>query len=459
MATALKQPDTPFSVGVSCPGCGGEVDLQQDFFVTTCTHCGSVLRVLAPDVPPAFYAVPKINASQARPAVDRYLKEHGMPLTNSHPVIKSILYPYWKIDGLAIKIRHVTEEPPVSDETGASEDARPERQFRRSVSMSPYTHTVAAGVADDLIPVSIGLRAGYLKLRPYDTDLLPLGYEAMTLARDWSDALARAKTSTQAITSATGDRLQGNRTDLSCMRASVVYVPYLIIEWYGRTIMRAAVDAVSGRVAGYAERPTDEMAVVSAEPNAHFNFGLLGIEFHRCAICGRDLPTEPSYVYTCANCGRLTLLGPLRHHAIECAPSRPDDLLVPFWRVKPTDSAIPVMIPAFRIANAEAGYRLARRMTGAASRLKTTVTPPTSNHCAPVNIEPAEARALADTIAFRHALEYNDKACFVASSPDTPASLVFVPFHPDDYFWTDSVLGVVTFERALTRPAQCGSIR
>jgi DNA-directed RNA polymerase subunit RPC12/RpoP len=460
MATVLRRPDAPFTIGVSCPGCGSEVDLEQGFFVTTCKHCGSVLRVLAPDVPPAFCAVPKIDPSRARVAVDRYLKAQGLPLTSSQHAVKSILYPYWKIDALAVKVRHVTEDVPVSGETDAGDQPQPGQQSRRTVSLAPYTLTVSAGVIDDLVPASIGLRAGYLKLRPYDANLCPQGYEALRIVREWGDALARAESSTRAITNSIGDSSNDNRTDLLCARASIIYFPYLIIESYGPTVRRAVVDAVSGRVAGCDERSMDEIVSATPESESQTSFGQLGIEFHRCATCGQNLPSEPSYLYACRNCGRLTRLGPAKGIEIENVEPLPDDLLVPFWRITSATGAASAMIPAFRIANAEAGYRLAHRMTGAAPRLRTIATGPSaSSQIAPVNVDASEARVLADVVSFRHALERNENAKFVESGPPQATSLVFVPFHPDEYFWVDSVLGAVTFERALLRCARGETVR
>ena len=56
-----------------------------------------------------------------------------------------------------------------------------------------------------------------------------------------------------------------------------------------------------------------------------------------------------------------------------------------------------IMVPAFRIANAEAGYRLARRMTGAVSKLHANTAPLSeTSHMAPVNVDRREAQALAD---------------------------------------------------------------
>ena len=55
-----------YSIGVTCPGCGGKLKLDQDFFVLPCKHCGSVLRVQMPEVPPAFMVKGELSGGSFR---------------------------------------------------------------------------------------------------------------------------------------------------------------------------------------------------------------------------------------------------------------------------------------------------------------------------------------------------------------------------------------------------------
>ncbi|MEE8577598.1 MAG: hypothetical protein V3T31_10120, partial [candidate division Zixibacteria bacterium] len=55
MATQTKTTNkSGFYIEVTCPGCGGTLDLDTDFFVLECTHCGSVHRVVMPEAPAAY---------------------------------------------------------------------------------------------------------------------------------------------------------------------------------------------------------------------------------------------------------------------------------------------------------------------------------------------------------------------------------------------------------------------
>jgi predicted RNA-binding Zn-ribbon protein involved in translation (DUF1610 family)/ribosomal protein S27E len=450
MATALTRPESGFVIGVTCPGCGGEVELQHDFFVTTCDHCGSVLRVLMPEATPAFVARPKMTPPQARAALDRYLKDSDRPLSSSNMTCRCILYPYWRIEAFTVKVRTDTEEIPVYAEDAPFNERESEARERRTVGLTPYSTSIGAGEQNDLIPATIGMRADYLKLYPMESDVLPDEYECVSVERDWASALSRAETVVGKIAAANTTTFGQQRTDLVYPRASLVFFPFLVLTSLGDRPMRAVVDSVAGRVVSYSQTIASgsHRAEVST-PNPAF--GRIGLEFHRCAICGQDLPARASLVYLCPNCGRLTLLGSLRSEKVRCAEHDPSDPLIPFWGFRVSEAAPPTLIPAFRIANAEAMYRLSRRISGAASRLAALVELAGHDRLAPVTLDRAEAQAIADVLTYRKALEFDERARFVQSPKSDNCTLLFVPFRAEEYFYRDMVTGAVTFERALLK--------
>lgn len=443
MATALTKAEAGFVVAASCPGCGGEVELGQDFFVTACRHCGSVLRLLVPQAPTAYFARPKIQPAQARAALDRHLKEQQQPLTRSTCETREILYPYWKLDALTVKVRTITEEVPTHSEDQNAYARSPESRTRRTVALSPLTLTVAAGPSDPMIPATIGLRADYLKLMPFGSGDLPDDFAVVPVVRDGEDALEKIHCSTRMLDNCAHSPADAkHRTELVGIRATVIYMPYLVLTIDEDRALRAVIDGVSGRVVscGNESRHND----LSAERSVAL--GHVNLELHRCTACGEDLPAKSSLVYCCRNCGRITILEGAGGSTIRCAPHTEDDLLVPFWQCANS------IVPAFRISNAEAMFRLSRRVSRVFGRLSFGSSIGAASRLAPCGVTPGEAVAIDQIITFREQIEANPRALFQpAANANRPTELLFIPFRPRDYFWVDSVIDSISFERALLR--------
>ncbi len=441
MATALStaKQGAGFTIGASCPGCGGEVELGSDFFVTECRHCGSALRLILPSAPPAYFAKPRFTPPQARAALDRRLREGGKPLTTSSWSCEQVLYPYWKLDLLTVKVRTVIEELPQYIEPAETADDEPRTTSRRTVAITPSTLTLAAGPSHPAIPVSIGLRADYIKLYPFSVGNQPEEFSALPVQLDGDSALARAKSSTKTINAIAESAPGGQpQTNLVGLRASVCYLPYFI---FSANRISSAVDALSGRVV------TENVSVEGPmESKRSLPLGEIGLELHRCPSCGADLPTKPSLVYFCRNCGRKVLLSGADGAQILCAPHMEGDLLVPFWRIGKS------VVPAFRIQNAEAMYRLARRASGAASKLVFDSVVEPMCDTAPITLSHKEASMVSAIVDYRLQLDRNPRATFQLPS-ESPESkgLLLIPFKPQEYFWVDSILSAISFERALLK--------
>lgn len=441
MATALStaKQRAGFTIGASCPGCGGEVELGTDFFVTECHHCGSALRLILPSAPPAYFAKSRFRMSQARAALDRRLKESGKPLTTSSWSCEQVLYPYWKLDLLTVKVRTVIEGLPQYIEPAETADDEPRTTSRRTVAITPSTITVAAGPPHPAIPASIGLRADYIKLYPFSTGNHPDEFTALPVELDGDSALARANSSTKTINAIAESAPGGQpQTNLVGLRASVCYLPYFI---FSANRISSAVDALSGRVVS--ENVTVEE---HAELKRSLPLGEIGLELHRCPTCGADLPTKPSLVYFCRNCGRNVLLSGADGSQILCAPHTERDLLVPFWRIGES------IVPAFRISNAEAMYRLTRRVTGGIGKLVFEGAIESTSNISPVTLSQREAAIVSAIVDYRFKLDRNSKATFqLPGALPESTELLLIPFRPEEYFWVDSILSAISFERALLK--------
>ena len=139
--TQTSKNQSGFYIGVSCPGCGGELKLEDEFFVLACGHCGSVLRVTMPEIPPAYLVSARVTEREARFAIDRYLKENGLPLTDSSLQFKRIYYPYWKVDAVLLKVRNRIETREHGCDENGQSDYVTEKE-KTDISLTPYSTTM-----------------------------------------------------------------------------------------------------------------------------------------------------------------------------------------------------------------------------------------------------------------------------------------------------------------------------
>jgi len=102
--------------------------------------------------------------------------------------------------------------------------------------------------------------------------------------------------------------------------------------------------------------------------------------------------------------------------------------------------------------NFEAMYRLAKRMSAASPRLELVTAESIDKRFVPVDIGMNSALTTAGLVIYREMLRRSQDASpeDVQFSPDE-ASLFFASFHPQSYFYVDSSLGAVTFEKSLVR--------
>jgi hypothetical protein len=67
-----------------------------------------------------------------------------------------------------------------------------------------------------------------------------------------------------------------------------------------------------------------------------------------------------------------------------------------------------------------------------------------------VDVLPSQAVVLANVVFYRYALEKNNSIPKEQLAIDlNSAQLCYIPFEPENYFFTDSVLKSITFEKSL----------
>ena len=458
-----------FYIEVTCPGCGGTLDLDTDFFVLECTHCGSVHRVEMPDVPVAYMISAKVDASEARFAIDRYLKKHLLPLTGSGMLLKQLYYPYWKIDAVLFRVRNKVYERVIAQES-EYHDAIVSSHDRTEISLSPYTTTRAAGMDFEGIPISIGMRTEYTRMLPYAPENIDDDFDSLPVLTTWEDVRRDLLVNMGVVGDIDEADFGSNVTELFHPRASLVYFPFLVFESYSQGgFNRYVVDGVSGRVLEHVDEIDNDRQFDYPDTPA-MEFGALTVTHHRCPNCGVDLPAEQSYVYICHNCHDLIVLGDVGrvHKELLLAegPENKQSKMFPFWTFKiPGANAVEfqkmfggihrsdrLVIPAFKSQNFDAVFRLAKRMSAAIPQLDLAAVEKLDSRFLPVSVSLDEALMLGEIIVFRQGFSRpNSSAKEERMFLPDDIKLVYVPFHPEHYFYVDSVMNIITFEKSLTR--------
>lgn len=461
-----------FYIGVTCPGCGGDLEIEDNFFVLTCDHCGSNLKIVLPDKPVAFMVESKVNLREIRFGIDRYLKENDLPLTNSDIQMKHLLYPYWKVDGVMLKVRTVTEKREIFDNTensyyqggGSIESER----TRTDTTLLPSVITSPAGLEYTDIPPSLGLRTEYITIVPFTKNRVDDEFKPLHVTRTLETAKKQAMETIAKLTNYASDFRGPNKSELLNPKGSIVYFPYVIAETYSPSFYRFTIDGLTGRVLDFDDKPEVPVDAGDAEPIS--DFGDLTVELHRCHNCGFDLPAGRSYVYICDNCQEVNRYDPVR--PVECAVETADgsndseDPLFPFWLLElPEDEGEAirrvfgglfrspyVAIPAFTIPSFEAVFRLAKRMSSAVTKIPCSPVESFNSRFLPVTLAHSEALMLGEVIVYRDQVRRNAKAQFdEVNLHPVGAKLVYVPFHAENYFYVDSILNAVTVEKSLVK--------
>jgi hypothetical protein len=467
MTTAVQPRKGGFRIGVTCPGCGGELELADDFFVLTCSHCSSVLRVVMPEVPAAFLVHRTKSKLEVRPLVDRYCKENGLPLTNSYFQTQSLLYPYWKIDAVTLKVRNTVYEADCNPDAETLEySATEEREFT-SVNLTPFSATCAAGAPMPEIPFTLGARAEYIKMLPLADQNIGGDETCVSLTVPMAKALGQISSGIVKMGQLDTTSFKPNSTELLHPKGSIVFFPYFVVDSRASSkLIRFVVDGVTGRVAGHAWLEEAAENLPDQEETPRIEFGALGVVLHRCPNCGVDLPETRSFVYQCHNCDRIFFMekNPLLKNKLEQTAGQigETDNLVPFWSIHLPPGASPqlqrlfggiyrsdfLLVPAFKMRNLEAMFRLCKRMSSMAPKLTMQPCEKLGSRQLPVTVSAEEGLTMVELV-WRREIVGRDmiKEPGKLSFSPTEISLVYAPFHSEQYFFVDSVSGAVTFER------------
>ncbi|PWB72116.1 hypothetical protein C3F09_07100 [candidate division GN15 bacterium] len=447
---------------MTCPSCGGELELQDDFFVLTCSHCESVLRIVMPEIPPAFMVRRKASQREAMFQLDRYCREQGLPFVSGAQVTP-VSYPYWKLDAVALKVRHTTYEVETTDTDEAYDDSRTEEREFTAINLAPVSVTRLATQSTSGVPCSLGLRTDYLRMIPFSQESTEpdTTYYSVNVRED----LARATAFKGVVEAGKIDYANAakNSTEIFGSRASVIHFPYFRVDSVTPEGIRTFyIDGVTGKVSGSAEQTVDS-PVLEMEDSSAVQFGALKVSLHRCGNCGVDLPATRSCVYQCHNCGRIAFLEShalLQPTLLSVIGTVKESTHFPFWSMQFAEedqSALRkifggilmsdrIMVPAFKIRNTEAMYRLCKRMSAAAGRIEFAQIETLSPASAPATVSLREALTMVELLWHRDLAGREIRTNIDSGFNPISVQLAFVPFAKEQYFYVDAALKAVTFE-------------
>ncbi|MDF1544403.1 MAG: hypothetical protein P1R58_04800 [bacterium] len=502
-----------FFVSVTCPGCGAGLTIDTDFFVLTCDYCDSVIRIKMPDLPPAWLIQAKTKKREIRFSIDRHLKELDRPLTDSSLQYKRIYYPYWKVDAFLMKVRNRIEERLVQVASEDSPEVVSQSDktdigispYSVTIASGPRLPGVpeSLGVRSQTIealPFTVENQQNEFDAleidRPWSEIKTRIVYAVLSLGDFDSPAFGRNRT----------DMLY---PDYSV----IYFPYYLVDTFSGSDYLRFVVDGLSSRVlhcydpmnqdppeegthaARYLSRAAANLDVSfekgrgaaavrtistgkandigieglnDAEEETALEFGDLCIELHRCTTCGVDLPETKSPIYICSNCHELKAIEEIKFPLEPILTCRGEitksSQFLPFWRFQlPPEQAKrlrfifggmymaeSMVVPAFKGPNYDALVRLARKMSFAQTRLEFEPLEGNPKGYGQIEVSPAEGVRYMNLLAFREQL-VKSGGSKVVNEEFTPVSagIIYAPFSLENYFYVDSVLKSITFEKQL----------
>ncbi len=454
-----------FQIEVTCPGCGATLELGQDFLTVTCASCSSVLRITLPNVPPAYVVRAKILDSNVRFHVDRHLKLNQKHLTDSLSVVRRFYYPYWKIDGILLRLRHRKDTRVYFNE--ATDTEATTEQIKVETTLSPYDITIASGSPSKAIPWNLGERVDFVKTVPFAEQLLQERFHCQPVKSSWQDAITNATKAVQQINCIDGGEFGANITQLLRPLLSLIYFPYVHVKMIsddgGGHLL---VDGLTGRVVYECEDDLISGSLGESEDDATEHMSV-GIEMHKCRNCGEQLPDDKSYAYVCRNCQHVQMLeeNPAISNTISVVAGKgiAEETFFPFWMLtfppgqlqesgyrSRGENADTLVVPAFRIGNFEAMYRLVKRITGSVTRFSMEGSCDAGQQFRAATLSSAEAIALAQVVLTRNLVEQGTPLQRHCPEINCEKILLFyAPFRAENYFYIDSYLDAVTFERTL----------
>ena len=335
---------------LTCPQCGGTVDLDEDASVFRCRYCDSVLKPTGRNEVQSFFFPPKGTKEQVGKALLSALrKKMGLVRLGAAFLVYA---PYWRVRGLLFQWafgRRYTQ----TLYGGTSYD-----NFKKLRAVS-YDRTFPGFNERDWGVHSLGLRAQVLRMWPYNKERM--GSEALVMRQEvpLKDAARMALQTPHPGNDDPNDKTDILTTHLIGESYTLLYFPfYALSVLRGEEEIHMLVDALSHKVV----RGTLSMEDL-LKGSQDQTIPMRPLEFipFRCPNCGWDLPFRPyTRIHLCHTCGRAwqETGGSYREVAYKvCLPgaaSNPKDCrYLPFWRL-----SLSISTPQGVLRNLKDFYRL-----------------------------------------------------------------------------------------------------
>jgi len=265
-----------------------------------CEYCDLVVRIGTPGRVLKYFYLSKVDEYGARMAVDRFLKDRGLPLTGQVLNSQFFYLPFYRFRGMALDFLEASVEYIEMPEGGTLPI-----KSRRKLSGKIFDVTLPAFTNADFGLTSLGIRPTAVPLYGFSRD--EIAENTIIVRSDISPAQAEAS----ALELHRQNLGLYNKSSSLCSamigeQLSVIYFPIWAITY--RSTAGAStvfVDALARRGYMMSEEEFIYRGGVSEGKNSQY----VNPVRHQCPNCGADLGVSHfSLYYPCANCRRAFML-------------------------------------------------------------------------------------------------------------------------------------------------------
>ncbi len=457
-----------FRLGLTCPLCGGKLEIDAAGRTTICSHCASVLKISRSSGVPRYYIESSLSKREVKFLVDRDLKREGHSLVSSWHSLEQVYLPFWRVSGTVFKIDCPQVNYDFDIPGNNPNDVDPSEQIE--VKITPRELTLCA---DELLPwgmTSLGVRTQVLKLTPVDAEFVE---KAHLVAPSMEEAQARERFDKSALSMARIAFMGFSHLQLHSVgvETMLIYFPLWLVGFSNREgRYLGQFDPLAKRLVSMGQK---EFELPEAEQPTR-TAATIQIAEHRCPNCGVDLPVADSVSYYCANCRRLYAESGSGYRELKVqvpAKTCEQDRLFPFWVFDLENSQWPdkpdfleslrncglqcdrIIMPAFEISNPARILRLVKHFNRQDHHLSFESLPEGRYDFVDVHHRPEQATEV--MLPLLMALEAKKGQMVIEGGlRDTPRlappELIWLPFVPDRYFLRDELTGA-TIEKAAVR--------
>lgn len=321
---------TSMQIALTCPQCGGQVELAEDASVFHCTFCDSTLKPTGRNEVQSFFFPPKGNKETVgRALVNALWEKKGMRASIAE---SSLVYaPFWRVKGMLFQWAFGREYESTTFD-GPSFD------YFKKLRAVPYIRTFPAFESHTFQMLSIGLRAQAMKMWPFNRE--KMGLEALLLEQNISlkQAVKKSLQTSGPVLDGGKRSLNISKTALIGEKYSLVYFPlfYFLLELQGRE-RPVIIDGLSHKIIK-GDLPKDQF--IPNDPSEKLPYTPLTFIPFKCPNCGWDLPFQPSArIHLCNTCGMAWQEFGGRFHQVHYKVWEPDTRIaglvyLPLWRLQ-----------------------------------------------------------------------------------------------------------------------------